>query len=287
MVTFVPLAETPDRQNRVRLLGGEVDAVTAAEVIAFTAARIAQGRPAIVANHNLHSLCLIRQDPEMAAFYATADLVEADSMPMIAWGRLLGRAIGRAHRATYLDWREPFWAAASDQGWRVFYLGGAPGVAARGAEAIRRRWPALTLSVRDGYFDMDDPAADAAVLDEVRAARPDVLFVGMGMPRQERWIARHAGALGPCVCFSVGAAFDYEAGIIPTPPRWTGRLGVEWLWRLASEPKRLFTRYCVEPWSLVGPAVKDVDEALRGRQTGAASVQPKPQYRRGVQWDKA
>jgi len=258
MVTFVPSLEAAPRNNRVRLLGGEVDAVTPAEVIAFTGERIAAGRRAIVANHNLHSLYLMRRDPEMAAFYAMADLVEADSTPMILWGRLLGRPIRRAHRATYLDWREAFWRAASDNGWRVFYLGGAPGVAAKGAAAIRRRWPKLNLSVRDGFFDMDDPAEDAAVLDEVRAARPDVLFVGMGMPRQERWIGRHFRSLGPCVSFSVGAAFDYEAGMVPTPPRWTGRLGVEWLYRLASEPGRLWTRYCVEPWSLVGPAVGDV-----------------------------
>src|SRR5579863_9789205 len=87
---------------RVALLGGEVDAVTCAEVIAFTGGCIALGKRAIVANHNLHSLHLVARDPEMRAFYAAADLVEADSTPLIAWGRLLGRPIGPEHRATYL-----------------------------------------------------------------------------------------------------------------------------------------------------------------------------------------
>src|ERR1700753_4072757 len=128
MVTFVPSPGHPRTASRIRLLGGDVDAVTPAQVIAFTGDRIAAGRAAIVANHNLHSLHLIRRDPQMAAFYAMADLVEADSTPMIVWGRLLGRPISRAHRATYLDWREDFWRAASERGWRVFYLGGAPGV---------------------------------------------------------------------------------------------------------------------------------------------------------------
>ena len=243
---------------RIRLLGGDVDAVTAEAVMAYTAECVVAGQRAIVANHNLHSLYLVRRDAEMAAFYAMADLVEADSTPLIAWGRLLGRAIGREHRATYLDWRELFWRTACEQNWRVFYLGGAPGVAIRGAQAIRERWPEVQIQVRDGYFDMDDPVADAAVLDEVKAARPDVLFVGMGMPRQERWIARHHRRLGPCVTFSVGAAFDYEAGVVPTPPRWTGQIGLEWLYRFATEPKRLFTRYFVEPWSLIGPALGDL-----------------------------
>jgi len=243
---------------RIRLLGGDVDAVTAEAVMAYTAECVIAGQRAIVANHNLHSLYLVRRDAEMAAFYAMADLVEADSTPLIAWGRLLGRAIGREHRATYLDWRELFWRTACEQNWRVFYLGGAPGVAAKGAEAIRKRWPTVQIEVRDGYFDMDDPVADAQILDEVTAARPDVLFVGMGMPRQERWIARHYRRLGPCVTFSVGAAFDYEAGVVPTPPRWTGQIGLEWLYRFATQPKRLFTRYFVEPWSLIGPALGDL-----------------------------
>ena len=252
--TSAILWQTP----RVRLLGGDVDAVTAEAVMAYTAECVIAGQRAIVANHNLHSLYLVRRDAEMAAFYAMADLVEADSTPLIAWGRLLGRAIGREHRATYLDWRELFWRTACEQNWRVFYLGGAPGVAAKGAEAIRQRWPSVQIEVRDGYFDMDDPVADGQVLEEVKAARPDVLFVGMGMPRQERWIARHHRRLGPCVTFSVGAAFDYEAGVVPTPPRWTGQIGLEWLYRFATQPKRLFTRYFVEPWSLIGPALGDL-----------------------------
>lgn len=251
-------AQTRAERARVRILGGEVDSVTGAEVMAFTEACIAEGRRAIVANHNLHSLSLIRRDPEMAALYAMADLIEVDSTPLIAWARLLGRPLSRAHRATYLDWREVFWRTACQRGWRVFYLGGAPGVAAAGAVAVRGRWPSARIAVREGFFDMDDAAANEAVLAEVAAFAPDVLFVGMGMPRQERWIARNAQRLPACVAFPIGAAFDYEAGIVPTPPRWTGRIGLEWLYRFATEPRRLFARYFIEPWSLIGPALADL-----------------------------
>lgn len=255
-VSITPPA--PARPARVRLLGGEVDAVTPAQVLAFAEARIAAGRPAIIANHNLHSLYLLRRDASMRALYAMADLIEADSYPLIAWGKLLGRPIGREHRATYLDWREDFWALATARQWRVFYLGGAPGVAARGAAAIRQRWPSADITVRDGFFDMDHAVEAGAVLDAIRAARPQVLLVGMGMPRQEAWIARHHADLPPCVTLPVGAAFDYEAGAVPTPPRWTGPLGLEWLYRFATEPRRLFSRYFIEPWSLIGPALADL-----------------------------
>jgi N-acetylglucosaminyldiphosphoundecaprenol N-acetyl-beta-D-mannosaminyltransferase len=251
------------RPRRLRLLGGEVDVVTAEAVMAFAAANVVAGRGAVVANHNLHSLYWLRREPEMAAFYRMADLVEIDSRPLIAWARWLGHAVGLEHRATYLDWRESFWRAAQAGGWRVFQLGGAPGVPDRAAEALRRRWPGVEIGVRHGYFDMDDPAEAAGVLQMIADWRPDVLFVGMGMPRQERWVARHRAALPACVIFTVGAAFDYEAGVTPTPPRWSGRLGLEWLFRFAAEPGRLFNRYFVEPWSLIGPALAD----LRARRS--------------------
>jgi N-acetylglucosaminyldiphosphoundecaprenol N-acetyl-beta-D-mannosaminyltransferase len=256
-------AHSPDQDQpaRIRLLGGEVDAVTPAAVIAFVEARIRTGHGAVIANHNLHSLYWLRREPEMAAFYNMADLIEIDSRPLIAWGRWLGRPIGLEHRATYLDWRDTFWPAAQAGGWRVFQLGGAPGVAERAAESLQRRWPGVEIGVRHGYFDLDDPKDAAAVVETIGNWRPDVLFVGMGMPRQERWVARHRDALPPCVIFTVGAAFDYEAGVSPTPPRWSGRLGVEWLFRFAAEPSRLFSRYFIEPWSLIGPALAD----LRGR----------------------
>lgn len=248
---------------RIRLLGGEVDLVTPAEVLSFTGQTIKDGRKAVIANHNLHSLHLIRRNAGMQALYRRADLIEADSTPLIAWGKLLGRPISRAHRSTYLDWREEFWRLAVTNGWRVFYLGGAPGVAERAAGAIRGRWPGAEIGVRDGFFDAAGPENEA-VLAEIAAFRPDVLFVGMGMPRQEAWAAAVLDRLPPCVVFTVGAAFDYEAGVVPTPPRWTGRVGLEWLWRFGAEPRRLFTRYFLEPWSLLPQALGD----LRARSPG-------------------
>jgi N-acetylglucosaminyldiphosphoundecaprenol N-acetyl-beta-D-mannosaminyltransferase len=247
---------------RVSLLGGQVDLVTPDHVMAFTAQAIAQRRQAVVANHNLHSLHLLRRSEPMRRFYALADIVEADSTPLIAWGRLLGWPIGRQHRCTYLDWRGAFWSLAQGRGWKVFYLGSAPGVAEQGAVALKRRYPGVSIATHDGYFDVQG-AGNQQVLDAITAFAPDVLMVGMGMPRQEAWAADNLQALPPCVIFTVGAAFDYEAGVQRAAPRWTGPLGLEWLFRFISDPGRLFSRYFIEPWSLIVPALRDLTRRPR------------------------
>lgn len=266
-----PLKTAPARfrlrrraDERVRLLGGVMDLVRPEEVFHFVEGAIAQGRKTIVANHNLHSLHLLRRDAELRAFYDRADLVEVDSIPLIAWARLVGRRGRRFHRCTYLDWREDFWTLAEQRGWRVVFVGGEPGVAERAAEKIRNAWPGVRLSTHHGYFDIAAGSPDnQALIAEIRREAPDVLLVGMGMPRQETWVVRNYEALPDCVVFTVGGAFDYEAGAQVPAPRWIGQLGLEWLFRLATRPG-LFGRYLIEPWSLVGPAIGDLVRAARG-----------------------
>jgi N-acetylglucosaminyldiphosphoundecaprenol N-acetyl-beta-D-mannosaminyltransferase len=246
-------------EERVRMLGGTLDLVKAAEVFHFMRGKIAAGERAIVANHNLHSLYLLRKDAEIRDFFARADLVEVDSTPLILWAQLNGQRSRRFHRCTYLDWRDAFWDEVQASGWRVFFLGGAPGVAETARDRILEQWPAAELAVHHGYFDMTPGSAEnAAIVEAINAFHPNVLLVGMGMPRQEAWVVRNQDALPPCVTLTVGGAFDYEAGVQVPCPRWIGQLGLEWLFRLAMNPKRMFHRYCVEPWRLVGPAMSDL-----------------------------
>jgi N-acetylglucosaminyldiphosphoundecaprenol N-acetyl-beta-D-mannosaminyltransferase len=243
--------------HRIRLLGGEMDVMTTDDLLNFISARVTARRPAVIATHNLHSLHLWRRAPAMRTLYARADRVEIDSTPLIGWGRLMGHEVGRSHRLTYLDWREAFWARAAAEGWRVFHLGCAPGVGEKAVAAISERHPALKLSTRNGFFDLTGPENDS-VLSAINRQRPDILLVGMGMPRQEVWIEANRENLPPCVVMPIGGALAYEAGAVATPPRWTGRLGLEWLWRFATEPDRLFHRYFVEPWALAPYAFADL-----------------------------
>ena len=262
-------SRVPHRLNRregerIRLLGQVMDKVRPEEVMHQLEIWVENGVKAVIANHNLHSLHLIRTEPRLAEFYALADLVQIDSTPLIAFGRLVGRGTRRKHRSTYLDWREHFWSLADRKGWRVMFIGGAEGVADAAAERLKARHGRVDLAVRSGYFDATPGSEDnGRLVAEISECAPQVLLVGMGMPRQEIWIADHLDALPDCVVLNVGAAFDYEAGVQKAAPRWVGRLGLEWLYRLAVDPKRLFHRYCVEPWHLMGPIMDDLRAALR------------------------
>lgn len=241
-----------------------LDLLRPEEVLFHVGEKIAAGLPCRVANYNLHGIHLARREPDFRTFCESADLIEVDSTPILGFLKLLGLPVRPFHRCTYLDWREMFWSRAEQEGWRVFYLGGAPGVAETAAENLRQRWPGAQIASHHGYFDRTPGSAENdAVLAAIAAFRPHVLFVGMGMPVQEIWLQRNGGRLPPCAQFSVGAAFDYEAGVQRAAPRWTGRLGLEWAWRLFHDPRRLFRRYCLEPWSILPHALGDIIAAKR------------------------
>ena len=251
--------------QRARILGADVDLVTREQVMSFVADAADGGRKAIVANHNLHSVHLLAKHPEMAVCYELADLIEIDSIPLIRWGRAMGLPVSPDHRCTYLDWRGDFWALAARRRWRVFYLGGTPGVASRAADLLMRRWPGVQIATRHGYFDHAPGSAENdEVVAQINGFQPHVLMVGMGMPIQEAWVGRNFAQLATGVVLPVGAAFDYEAGVQVAAPRVLGALGLEWLFRLALQPRRLFRRYLVEPWSLAGPALRDIDRYILG-----------------------
>jgi N-acetylglucosaminyldiphosphoundecaprenol N-acetyl-beta-D-mannosaminyltransferase len=139
-------------------------------------------------------------------------------------------------------------------------------VAAAGLAKLAERFPGFEWRAEHGYIDDGDRSATTqSVITAIAEFNPHLLFVGMGMPRQELWIARNRKRLATNVILPCGAAIDYVAGVVPTPPRWLGALGAEWLFRLATEPRRLAYRYLIEPWALAGPLLRALLRRLAGR----------------------
>jgi N-acetylglucosaminyldiphosphoundecaprenol N-acetyl-beta-D-mannosaminyltransferase len=221
----------------------------------------------IIANHNLHSVYLFHRYPRLREFYSHVHWTYLDGMPLVALGRLYGYPLERQQRVTHADWMGPLMELAAGSGWRVFNLGSPRQVAERGAAQLRKRYPALQIEVSDGYFDARcDSDENEALVARINAYRPDLLMVGMGMPRQEFWTQENFARLKAHVILSSnGAAFEYVAGAVPTPPRWAGRMGLEWIFRLVHEPRRLFARYLIEPWYILLLLLQDYP---RNRNSG-------------------
>ena len=211
---------------------------------------IREQRKWIIANHSLHSVYLLHKFARVREFYARVHWTYVDGMPLVALGRLYGYPLQRDQRVTNTDWFVPLMRLAAGKGWRVFSVGSASHVAGKAAAKLRRLFPDLEFEAEHGYFDATHGSAEnEALVERINAFRPDLLMVGMGMPRQELWTQENYARLDAHVILSSnGAALDYFAGAVPTPPRWSGRCGLEWLFRFVHEPRRLFSRYCVEPW---------------------------------------
>jgi N-acetylglucosaminyldiphosphoundecaprenol N-acetyl-beta-D-mannosaminyltransferase len=241
------------------LLGIRVNALTIPELNSLIAEAVERNQKWIIANHNLNSLHIYHHDPKMQAFYAKADYVHIDGMPLVLLGQRLNLPLKREHRVTYADWVWPLMEEAAQRGWRIFYLGSKPGVAEQGASILREKFTGLEITTAHGYFDIcPDSPENQAVLAAIHAYQPHLLMVGMGMPRQEHWILDNLEHIQANAILPSGACIDYVAGAIPTPPRWMGRFGLEWLHRLGSEPRRLWKRYLIEPWFIAKLFFRDM-----------------------------
>jgi N-acetylglucosaminyldiphosphoundecaprenol N-acetyl-beta-D-mannosaminyltransferase len=141
----------------------------------------------------------------------------------------------------------PLMQRAGARGWKVYLLGGQPGAADEAAEILKGQYGVRVVGTEGGMILPDQPEApeQMAVLERIRAARPDLLLVGLGAPKQEIWIAQNARHFGSAVAVVVGASLDFIAGRVPRAPRWMSRAGLEWCYRLAREPRRLWRRYLV------------------------------------------
>lgn len=218
---------------------------------------IRENRTVVIGNHNLHSVYLFHRDHRMHKFYRRADLVHVDGMGIVLAAKLLGLPLKSAHRLAYLDFMPSVLQEAVANGWRVFYLGCKPGVIERGVEQLRCKHPGLLISGTHGYFNCTKNSDECGeVLRMIAEFRPHILVVGMGMPRQEQWIAENIEGIEANVIFDAGGYLDYIAGEVPTTPRWVGKLYIEWLVRLCFEPKRLWRRYLIEPWVVVGMLIR-------------------------------
>jgi N-acetylglucosaminyldiphosphoundecaprenol N-acetyl-beta-D-mannosaminyltransferase len=190
---------------------------------------------------NAHVLNQSQESPALHEALTNADLVYCDGYGV----RLAAKAMEAEvpHRMTGADW---VWGLASlceTQELSVYLLGSDPGVASEAAERLRRWYPRLQIvGTHHGYFETGSEH-DQRVVEDINRCRPDIVLVGMGSPKQEAWVQAHAHELETDVLWTVGALFDYVSGRVPRAPAWLADNGLEWIFRLAIEPNRMWRRY--------------------------------------------
>jgi N-acetylglucosaminyldiphosphoundecaprenol N-acetyl-beta-D-mannosaminyltransferase len=191
-----------------------------------------------------HTLVEASDNPRLReALNHEAAIASPDGMPLVWVGRAMGRRVGRVCGP---DLMPLLIDRARERGARHYFYGGAPGVADALAARLTEKFPGLIVAgTHSPPFRALTPEEDAAEVGLINAARPDYVWVGLGSPKQDLWIADHRLRLDAAVLFAVGAAFDFHSGGLRRAPKWMQRTGTEWLFRLLAEPRRLLRRYTV------------------------------------------
>ncbi len=255
-----------DPQPRLNVVGHWLDALTMDETVDRCIGWChAGGGVHIVMPINAAIVVAMRSDPALRAAADAADLTVADGTAILWAARLAGLRL--PERVTGIDLMQRLVERAAAADLSVFFLGARRPVVERLVETYRTHYPKLRVAgFQDGYFGEDE---HVLLIERIRASGADLLFIGMPTPFKETWAEQHRDRLGVPVILGVGGSFDVVAGFIPRAPRILQRAGLEWLWRLLHEPRRLWKRYLIGNAAFVGIAIA---AAARRRWTGA---QPK------------
>jgi len=255
--------------SRCSVLGVGVSLVDMDRAIAGIDRWIAEGRRDYVCVTGAHGVIESQSDPELMAIHNAAGLVLPDGMPVVWMARALsGQPV---ERVCGFDFLPAFAAHSAGKGYRHFFYGGAPGIPEALRDRLTRAYPGFeVVGTLSPPFRPPTPEEDAAMVGTINAARPDVVWVGLSTPKQERWMAGHRDRLEATVLIGVGAAFDVGAGVKTRAPRRTHNLGLEWLYRLINEPGRLWCRYAtiVPAFLFLAAGQLIVSRLTRGSRSG-------------------
>lgn len=192
----------------------------------------------------VHSVMMCLDDQKLKQIYNDAGMVTPDGMPIVWLSRWFGsKQVSRVYGPDLLL---AMCKHSIDKGYRHYFYGGAEGVADKLIENLKTQFP--ELEVAGAYcppFRSLSPQEDKEIVEIILEAKPDIIWVGLGAPKQEYWMQSHLNALSPAILIGVGAAFDFHAGLVKQAPKWMQRSGLEWLFRFLLEPRRLWYRYLV------------------------------------------
>jgi N-acetylglucosaminyldiphosphoundecaprenol N-acetyl-beta-D-mannosaminyltransferase len=241
----LPRTSRSNLPQRVNILGVGVMPLDLAQVVKTLDEWREEGRREYVCCVSVHGLVTAQRDPEIRSALNRSGLATEDGMPLVWWCRRAG--FTRASRVCGSDLLDAMCALAARRGHRHYFYGGSPHVVAQLVSRLTERYPGLVIAgYRSPPFRPLNEKEDAVDVAAINEARPDYVWIGLGMPKQEKWMASHIGRIDAAALIGIGAAFDFHAGTKLRAPRWVQHSGLEWLFRLVSEPRRLAGRYLID-----------------------------------------
>jgi len=232
-------------KQKVDILGVAINRAGLRAALQLLERFLAMGGRHRVALCPVNSILAARKNEELRGIYNTASLALADGTPVVWASRFLGRAI--AGRVSGTDLLLEFSAVAAKKGYTFYFMGSRPGVPERLAANLVRRNPGLIVAgtYAPPIHGVIPPEVSAEIIQRINRTRPQVLWVGLGAPKQDRWIYEHLSRLDTCLAIGIGAALDIGSGALRRAPKWMQRIGLEWFYRFLQEPRRLFARYFI------------------------------------------
>ncbi|MEV0290009.1 MULTISPECIES: WecB/TagA/CpsF family glycosyltransferase [unclassified Kribbella] len=231
-----------DTAARVDVLGIHVSVTNLDDTVETFGRWIDRDERHLVCVTDMNSLLHARADEQLTEVFNTSGLTVPDGMPLVWAGKRAG--FEQMARVAGPDLLERVMAEAAERGWTQYFYGGAEGVAEDLRYRFQERHPALkVVGVECPPYRPLTEAEDAEMVARLNEARPDIIWVGLGAPKQERWMAEHRDRLNAAILIGVGAAFDFHTGRLDRAPQWMQRAGLEWSYRLYKEPRRLWKRY--------------------------------------------
>lgn len=242
--------------KRIPFLNTEIDNVTMEEAVECVKILAREGKNAYVVTPNVDHIVKLEKDAEFANIYKDADLILADGKPLLWFAKGLGTPI--VEKVSGSDLFPLVCEMAAKEGFRVFFFGAAEGVAGKAALVLQKRYPGLEVAgtYSPEYGFEKDSAKVEQMCSIINEACPDILFVGLGAPKQEKFFYAIRDKVNVHVALHIGASFDFVAGNIKRAPKWMSRMGLEWFYRLCKEPKRMFKRYLIDDMKIFGMYAK-------------------------------
>lgn len=230
----------------VNLLGRQVTFITVSDIVDTINTACVEKKKIVIANYNVHSFNLSMQIPWFYNFLQNSEIAHCDGVGILKATEWMGLKLPLQYRASYTLLMPKLLEHCNQQRLSIFLLGAKPEHSKAAIERLQAQYPQMVIKGHHGYFDMQDPGQNNEVLNQISQAKPNILIVGMGMPIQENWICTNLEKIEDTnVIMSGGAAIDRLAGIVPDCPAFLSNIGLEWLYRLCREPKRLATRYLI------------------------------------------